>query len=114
MKFLIDMNLSPSWVEVFTQFGFEAAHWSVVGDARASDQKILMWAAENGWIVFTHDLDFGSILAVTKGRGPSVIQVRTQDVMPGPISGLVLQAIRTHKNALEMGSLIVIEEARAP
>ncbi len=40
------------------------------------------WAKTNSHIVFTHDLDFGAILAATNAIAPSVIQVRTQDVMP--------------------------------
>jgi predicted nuclease of predicted toxin-antitoxin system len=37
MKLLIDMNLSPDWVEVFQQQGWQALHWSTVGDLRAMD-----------------------------------------------------------------------------
>ena len=40
----------------------------------------MAWAGEHGSVVFTHDLDFGSLLALTQAVGPSVIQVRTQDV----------------------------------
>ena len=37
MKFLIDMNLSPAWVEVLKQASFEAIHWSEIGTPKASD-----------------------------------------------------------------------------
>ncbi len=84
MKLLIDMNLSPDWVEVFRRNGWEALHWSMVGDPRATDRAIMEWARANGYVVFTHDLDFGALLAVTQLNGPSVIQVRTQDIMPRP------------------------------
>ncbi len=60
MKLLIDMNLSPAWVEVFEQQGWQAFHWSTVGDPRATDKFIMGWARENGYVVFTHDLDFGT------------------------------------------------------
>jgi predicted nuclease of predicted toxin-antitoxin system len=50
---------------------------------RAPDDIIVSWARENGYIVFTHDLDFGVLLAWTRAESPSVIQVRTQDVFPG-------------------------------
>lgn len=33
-----------------------------------------------GYVVFTHDLDFGDILAATNADDPSVIQVRTQNL----------------------------------
>ena len=32
MKFLIDMNLSPDWLDAFTAEGWEAIHWSTVGE----------------------------------------------------------------------------------
>jgi len=62
MKFLIDMNLSPRWVEVFMAAGLEAAHWFAIGDARATDRSIMEWARSNGYIVFAHDLDSGPSL----------------------------------------------------
>ncbi len=41
MKFLIDMNLSPRWVEVFVAAGLDATHWSAIGDPRATDRSIM-------------------------------------------------------------------------
>ncbi len=77
MRLLIDMNLSPDWVDIFQQQGWQALHWSDVGDPRAADATIMEWARANGCVVFTHDLDFGTVLATTRAQGPSVIQVRT-------------------------------------
>jgi len=56
MKFLIDMNLSPRWVEVFMAAGLDATHWLVIGDPRATDRSIMEWARSNGYIVFTHEI----------------------------------------------------------
>ena len=57
MRLLVDVNLSPDWVEVLEQQGWQALHWSTVGDPRASDSVIMQWALANGYVVFTHDLD---------------------------------------------------------
>jgi predicted nuclease of predicted toxin-antitoxin system len=76
MRILIDMNLSPQWVGVFERHGWQAVHWSTVGDPRAIDRVIMDWAQANQYVVFTHDLDFGAILAVTHAAGPSVISGR--------------------------------------
>ncbi len=105
VKLLIDMNLSPQWCEVFKQRGWEALHWSTVGNPRASDRTIMNWAQTNDYIVFTHDLDFGAILAVTHAEGPSVIQVRTQDVSPEYLSDIVTNALHQHADLLEEGAL---------
>jgi predicted nuclease of predicted toxin-antitoxin system len=113
MKLLVDMNLSPEWVAVLKQAGWEAVHWSKAGNLRAADSEIMAWAKQNGHIVFTHDLDFGSLLALTQAEGPSVIQVRTQDVTPAAIGKLVVNALRQFQPELEKGALIVLDEARA-
>ncbi|RJP35191.1 MAG: hypothetical protein C4527_00980 [Candidatus Omnitrophota bacterium] len=61
-KILIDMNLSPKWKLVFEQAGFEALHWSEIGEPDALDETIMEWSRSNGYIVFTNDLDFNAIL----------------------------------------------------
>ena len=111
INLLIDMNLSPQWVEVFERHGWRAVHWSAVGDPRATDRVIMAWAQANQHVVFTHDLDFGTILAVTHAEGPSVIQVRAQDVLPEHLESIVVDALRQHEALLEAGALIVVDES---
>lgn len=113
MKILIDMNLSPDWVPVLESAGFEAVHWSKVGKPDATDKVIMAWAVTNGYIVFTHDLDFGTLLAMTQADAPSVIQVRSQDVLPANLGNLVINALRQFQQALEMGTLVTVDEAKA-
>ena len=38
------MNLSPEWVLILEKAGYEALHWSEVGDPRATDSAIIAWA----------------------------------------------------------------------
>ncbi len=66
MKILIDLNLSPEWTLVFGKYGIESLPWSTVGDPRAIDRVIMNWARVNSYVVFTHDLDFGALLAATQ------------------------------------------------
>ena len=113
MRLLVDMNLSPEWVGFLQSAGWEAIHWSTVGNPRAEDEEIMVWARAQEHVVFTHDLDFGTLLALTRAGSPSVIQVRTQDVTPGAIGALVVGALRQFEGALEKGALIVLDEARA-
>ncbi len=112
MRILIDMNLSPRWVEVLRQAGWEAKHWVDVGDPRAPDRIIMEWARESGYFVFTHDLDFGTALALTHAQGPSVIQVRAQNVSPAHLSDVVVEAIRQCERQLLAGALVTVDEAR--
>ena len=112
MKIVIDMNLSPTWVEVFDRLGVEAVHWSTVGNAQAEDLEIMGWARDGGYVVFTHDLDFGALLAATQAKGPSVIQVRTQDVAPEHLQKHIARVLEAHRGALEAGALVIVDEAK--
>jgi predicted nuclease of predicted toxin-antitoxin system len=40
MKLLVDMNLSPRWIALLRDSGWEATHWSALGKANASDSEI--------------------------------------------------------------------------
>lgn len=110
MKLLVDMNLSPGWVDRLRQHGFEAVHWSTVGSATAPDDEILAWAREHQFVVVTNDLDFSAILAATSGRTPSVVQVRTQDLLSDATVRIVATAIGTFRTEIEAGSLLSIDE----
>lgn len=110
MKILIDMNLSPEWVAELGKFDIEAVHWSTVGRFDAPDFHLIGWARENDHIVFTHDLDFGTALALTKAEKPSVIQVRTQDVTVGHLSRMVINTLKEYKALLDAGALIILDE----
>ncbi|MDI6853223.1 MAG: DUF5615 family PIN-like protein [Deltaproteobacteria bacterium] len=113
MKILIDMNLPPRWVDIFAKAGNEAVHWSQVGAPTASDREIMTWAKENDYIVFTHDLDFSALLAATQGAGPSVIQVRTQNILPEAGGDLVMDSLKRFRSELEKGAIITIDPIRS-
>lgn len=65
LKLLLDMNLSPRWVPVLQQHGWQAVHWASIGDSRATDREIMDWTAAHKFVVFTHDLGFGTMLALS-------------------------------------------------
>ncbi|MDR9402586.1 MAG: DUF5615 family PIN-like protein [Halothece sp. Uz-M2-17] len=112
MKLLIDMNLTPDWCVFFQKQNIEATHWLEIGEANAKDQTLMRWAKENEYIVFTHDLDFGVILASTQGSAPSVIQMRTQQVFPQDAGKFVLAALIQFQKELEQGAFISINDTK--
>ncbi len=112
MKLLVDMNLSPKWVDLFRDSGWEAVHWSAVGQATARDSQIMAYAAANQYVVVTHDLDFSAILAVTHGKKPSVVQIRCEDVSAEIIGKQTVAALRHLQADLEAGALLTIEPDR--
>ena len=93
-------------------YGWEAMHWSTVGDPRAPDTEIMAWARAHSCVVFTHDLDFGATLALTHAAGPSVLQLRGQRV-PENVSAPVVATLRRYETELMAGALVVVEENRS-
>ncbi len=113
MKFLIDMNLSPRWRGVLQAEGWESVHWSQVGIPSAPDHEVMRWALGQQRIVLTHDLDYGAMLAATRASGPSVVQVRTQDVRPQTLAPLLIPILRQYENELIAGALLIADEVKS-
>lgn len=113
MRFLIDMNLSPRWVEVLQSAGWDSVHWSDIDRSNATDSELMEWAREHGRVVRTHDLDFGAMLAATQATSPSVAQIRSQDVRPETLAPLLILVLRKHENELAEGALLIADHARS-
>lgn len=112
MNLLINMNLSPRWIAWLNAAGFPAAHWSTVGIPSASDTEIMEYAAQNNYVVLTHDLDSGSVLAITGGDKPSVVQIRAEDLRPEAIGPAVIAALKQMHSELKAGALITVDPNR--
>jgi predicted nuclease of predicted toxin-antitoxin system len=113
IKIIIDMNLPPSLVSILENEGWEALHWSSIGDPGATDSEIMRYAKKGGYVVLTHDLDFGAILAATGWKTPSVIQIRTQDVFPESIGNMIIATIHQFLDDIKKGALISVDESRS-
>jgi predicted nuclease of predicted toxin-antitoxin system len=112
MRFLVDMNLSPAWVEFLAEASFEAVHWSSIGPIDASDAEVMLWAARHNFVVLTNDLDFGAILAATQSRQPSVILIRSNILHPNLIGSAVIAAIQQATAELASGAIMSIDAIR--
>lgn len=112
MKVLIDMNLSPRWLDLLTGAGLEAAHWSTLGAGNAPDLEIMAYAKANDYVVLTHDLDFAAILAATQGEKPSVVQIRSEPLNPDVIGKQVASALRQMAKELAEGALVTVDPER--
>ena len=71
------------------------------------------WAVAHQYVVFTHDLDFGTMLALTHDGGPSVLQVRAENVLPDYLADSVIAALTQHEADLSSGALVVVDETRS-
>jgi predicted nuclease of predicted toxin-antitoxin system len=113
LRIVVDMNLSVEWIPLLEQAGWSATHRSTIGDPRAEDITIMAWALTQKHVVFTHDLDFGTTLALTHAGGPSVIQIRAQRILPEHMGSTVLAAIKQYEAELTAGALVVVEPTKS-
>jgi predicted nuclease of predicted toxin-antitoxin system len=112
MRLLIDVCLPVLWAEVLRAAGHDVQHWLHVGPATATDYEIMAHAVAEDRIVFTHDLDFSAILSSTEASGPSIVQLREQDVDPARIGSAVLAALGQCGELLESGAIVTIDLRR--
>ena len=112
MRLLLDMNLSPLWLETLRVAGFDAVHWSSMGRADAADEEIMQFAYANNMVVLTQDLDFGILLASTGADRPSVVQLRSDDVLPERIGRRVVEALQQIEAELLAGALVTLDPKR--
>ena len=112
MKLLIDMNLSPDWTRFLSGAGIESVHWSAIGAATTPDTEIMAYASAHGYVVMTQDLDFGTILAITKVQKPSVVRIRSEYLAPNSIGKLILSALVKGESERAAGALLSIDSKR--
>jgi predicted nuclease of predicted toxin-antitoxin system len=112
VKVLLDLNLSPRWLPILAAAGHEVSHWSAIGPLDAPDAEIMAYAEAGGFVVLTQDLDFGTILAASGSRGPSVIQIRSDDIRPESIGTAVIGALSQLSDELTDGALVTVEPMR--
>jgi predicted nuclease of predicted toxin-antitoxin system len=106
------MNLTPQWVPYLVGAGIDAVHWATVGAGGAPDSVLMAWAESEGRVLFTNDLDLGTLLATAGAQGPSVVQVRALDLAPGVIGEDVLRLLHDHAPALQAGAIVPLDATR--
>lgn len=66
------------------------------------------WAKEREFCVISSDLDCSAILAATQAQGPSVIQIRGQDLSPENLGPTLITVLRQQMETLQKGALLTV------
>jgi predicted nuclease of predicted toxin-antitoxin system len=114
MRILVDMNLTPRWVQPLRDAGYHALHWSAVGPPEAADREICAYAREQRYVILTNDLDFPQILAHTRHSGPSVVLLRGEPLTPEERGAALLRAIRSCEADLARGAIMTLDWSGRP
>jgi predicted nuclease of predicted toxin-antitoxin system len=112
MRFLADMGVSIRVVEWLRSNGHDAKHLREEGLHRMPNGEIFTKATHENRIIITFDLDFGEIVALSKGEKTSVILFRLQNTRTSHLIHRLSTVLKDTANALEGGAVVVVEESR--
>ncbi len=76
MRFLVDNNLSPILAEVLRSAGHDVTHVRDIGLEAATDEVVLATAQAEQRVLISADTDFGTLLARSGAKLPSVLLIR--------------------------------------
>ena len=112
MRFLADMCIDvrvPAWLN---SQGHDATHLRDQGLQRLANGGIFEKAIEESRVVVTFDLDFGEIVALSRGRKTGVILFRLRNTRVAFVIQRLSEVIADCAEALKRGAIVIVEESR--
>ena len=112
MKFLLDMPVSPSLLDVLEANGHEGVHAHQIGKDQAPDTELLVIARREDRVVITADLDFPRLLALSLAEGPGVILFRGGNYSDLEMCDLLERVLSEIPAATSESSICVVDKNR--
>jgi len=92
--------------------GHDVVHLRDQGLHRLPNGQIFQKAADEGRIVLTFDLDFGEILALSRGTIVSVVIFRLNNTTSRFVIRRLAAVLADSEDALKTGAIVVVEDGR--
>jgi predicted nuclease of predicted toxin-antitoxin system len=112
MRFLADMGVDIRIVQWLREQANDATHARDEGLHRSPNGEIFAKAVAEGRVVLTFDLDFGEIVALTRGRKASVVLFRLHNTRTPHVIARLAAVLADCADALQKGAVVVVEESR--
>lgn len=112
MKFLLDMPVSASLLQVLQAHGHEGVHAYHIGKDRASDDELLEIARRESRTIITADLDFPRLLALSAAEGPGLILFRGGSYSDTEMGELLARALHSVSSEAMCKSICVVDKKR--
>jgi len=110
LRFLADIHISPRTVKALQSEGHDIVHITGFLPATETDRRIVEFAAEEGHVIVTQNLDF-SALVVKRGKSkPSVLSFRVSNAKPDHITEVLKSVLVTVSKELEKGAIISVDD----
>jgi len=98
MQFLLDENISQSFLKRLRICGFTTIHILDVGLGGMDDETILAFANQKKLIIITHDKDFGHLVRFPVAKHYGVILLRFRNQHSDNVFPYLLDFIQNHSN----------------
>ena len=112
MRFLADMCMDVRVVTWLNSHGHDATHLRDEGLQRLPNGGTFEKAIAESRVVVTFDLDFGEIVALSKGRKAGVVLFRLRNTRTSFVIQRLSDVISECAAALARGAIVIVEEAR--
>lgn len=114
MRLLVDENLSPRVAELLRDAGFDAVHVLDRGLGGAPDASVSALAVSEGRSVVSADSDFATLLAMTQDTAPSLVLLRSGDLLtPQEQAALLIANLPQLAPDLEQGVVLSLSTTHA-
>ena len=112
MRFIADMCMDVRVASWLNSQGHDATHLRDEGLQRLPNGGVFEKAIAESRVVVTFDLDFGEIVALSKGRKTGVILFRLRNTRTAFVIQRLSDVISECADALMRGAIVIVEEAR--